>query len=245
MLGISISAVVPIGYTLVWNDEFDGTRLDTSKWTAENIGSPRNNELQYYTPEDVLLQNGTLVLRSQKRSYDEYQFTSGAVQTKGKFTQAYGRFEFRARLPTGGKGIWPALWLYPGSTWPPEIDVLETVNDMSTIWMTYHWGTSSNHLKDSSYYHNDALATDYHNYAVEWEPGTIRWYIDGVQRKEYTGSNVTNIPMLIYMNIAIGGTWPGNPDGSTVFPQYFYIDYVRVYKKEPLLQHLFHQLFSL
>jgi beta-glucanase (GH16 family) len=220
----------PSGWTLAWSDEFNGSALDTSKWTAvTNCGDRRNNEQQCYTADDVSVANGRLTIRSEHRSLSGFAYTSGAVKTSNKFTQAYGRFEFSARLPAGGQGVWPALWLYPPNQWPPEIDVLEAINDMRTIYMTYHWGTSSNHMLDSGSTWVSNPSTAFHLYAMEWAPGVVRWYIDGVLVKTHTGSDVTNIPMQLYINTALGGDWPGSVAASTVFPQTLDVDYVRVY----------------
>lgn len=220
------------GWTLTWSDEFSGSSLDTSKWTAvANCGDHRNDEQQCYTADDISVANGMLVVTSEKRSQGGYAYTSGAVKTDTKFTQAYGRFEFRAMLPTGGQGVWPTLWMYPPNQWPPEIDVLEAVNNMSTIYMTYHWGTEASPQQDSSIATVGTPSTAFHVYAAEWEPGAIRWYIDNVLVKTYTGSAVTSVPMQVYINTALGGSFPGNVDASTVFPQKMQVDYVRVYTK--------------
>ena len=233
--GEIINIQEPLGWDLVWYDEFNGNNLDTTKWNNPPPGdtgcSPRNNEQEIYSPDEVYLDgNSNLVIRSRRRSLGGCEFTSGAIVSK--FAQAYGRFEIRAKLPVGGQGLWPALWLVPSDTWPPEIDIVEAVNDMSTIWMVYHWGTESNHQSDGSSYSGlSSPSTAFHIFALEWEPGAIRWYIDDVLRKTHTGSDVTNIPMQIYLNTALGGDWPGSVGSSTSFPQYFLIDYVRIYKK--------------
>ena len=136
--------------------------------------------------------------------------------------------EFRAQLPAGGQGLWPALWLYPPNQWPPEIDVLEAVNDMSQIYMTYHWGAKADPQQDYSM----ALIANpsaWHVYAMEWQSGVVRWYIDGVLVKTYSGSTVTTIPMQLYLNVALGGDWPGGVADSTPLPQTMNVDYVRVY----------------
>lgn len=224
------TAQAQTNWRLVWNDEFDGTALDTSKWsTVTNCGDRRNNEQQCYMADDVSVRNGVLTIKSERRSQGGFSYTSGAVKTGSKFTQAYGRFEFSARMPQGGQGLWPTLWLYPPNQWPPEIDVFEAVNDMQTVHMTYHWGTESNHQQDGSVTTVNNPSTSFHVYAVEWEPGAIRWYIDGAIKKTYSGSAVTGVPMQIYINTALGGDFPGSVSPSTAFPQTMDVDYVRVY----------------
>ena len=229
-------------WKLVWEDEFNGTELDTTKWTAvTDCGDHRNTEQQCYMASAVSVGNGMLTITGTDQAQNGYSYTSGAIKTgnwsspsNSKFTQAYGRFEFRAQLPAGGQGIWPALWLYPPRQWPPEIDLVETVNTMSTVYMTYHWGTESTHQQDGS---STTIAnpSDWHIYAVEWETSEIRWYIDDVLKKTHTGTDVTDIPMQLYINLALGGIWPGPVGSSTVFPQFLHVDYVRVYSDSTMV----------
>jgi len=223
---------------IFWNDEFNGDTLDTTKWTALDQPSPRNHELEYYTPEDVYVQGGNLVLRSQKRSYKGLSYTSGLVNSTGKFSTTYGRWEVRAKIPYG-KGLWPAHWLMgEKNCWPTngETDIMENLGqDTETIYGTYHWSTTCN--KDGSsggeYKAKVDLSKDFHIYAVEWEPNTIRMYVDTTLYHVANSSStitVPNWPQYWILNTAIGGSWPVPPDNSTVWPQYHYIDYVRVYK---------------
>lgn len=99
------------GWKLVWNDEFSGKRLDTAKWNVLIRENSKHDELQYYVPDEVYLENGFLRIRSRVRKYGSKEYTSGRLDTKGKFAPVYGRFEIRAKLPDG-KGLWPAHWQY-------------------------------------------------------------------------------------------------------------------------------------
>ena len=228
-------AAVESGWTLVWSDEFNGTTLDSTKW----LNPTTDNSCDGYTQQSVQADDtyldgkGLLVIRAQSRASGgcgPMHLTAGQISTVGRFAQAYGKFEFRAQMPSGGGGIWPALWLYPiGVSWPPEIDVLEMTSDMSTAYMTYHWGTEQNHMQSGQSYTNSSLSTGFHTYAVEWDPGLINWYIDGaLVRSAFTGPDVTSMPMGILIDIYLGG-WAGAVSAS--FPQYMYVDYVRVYKR--------------
>ncbi len=218
-------------WVVIWHDEFDGDRVNPAKWRIEDAALIKNNEQQYYTPEDVYLEDGHLVLRSQQRPMGGRDYTSGLVETKGLFTFTYGRVEVRARLPKG-KGIWPAHWMMNAvGTWPPEIDIMEMLGHRPTkIHMTNHFGVHPRNSRHGGYYEGPDYSADFHTYAIEWTPDEIKWFIDGVERFS-TRKYVHDVPFYIILNTAVGGNWPGYPDETTEFPQYHHIDYVRVYKK--------------
>lgn len=174
-------------------------------------------------------------------------YTSGMVNTKNKLTYTYGRFEVCARLPKT-KGIWPAHWLLPNDGhWPPEIDIMELLgHDSTVVYMTMHYGTSSSdHTQDGSNKihapagYNPDFSADFHTFRVDWQPGTITGYVDGkLVTKNDDGTTIafpraSQIPaesFYMILNTAVGGDWPGDPDSTTVFPQYHDIDFVKIYK---------------
>ena len=225
---------------LVWADEFDGTTLDANSWIAVDGAANVNNELEYYTPSDVYLENGNLVLRSQRRSMGNRGYTSGEVRTGTKHVVSRGSaVEWRTQVPSG-KGIWPANWLVAsactgiegcGSNWPPEIDVLEMKGSQPNVNIMTHWWGSypAQHYQTSTYDTGMDLSAGFHSYRVEWFPDSILWYIDGTRRAMHTGT-LTNGSLQLVMNTAIGGDFDGPPNSVTVFPQYQRIDYVRVYR---------------
>ncbi len=219
-------------WVLLWEDQFNGRELDEARWRVEDAALIKNNEQQYYSPEEVYLENAMLVIRSQKIARNGRQYTSGLVETAGKFSRKYGRFEARARLPRG-KGIWPAFWMLPESgDWPPEIDIFELLGHApSTIYMTCHWGTWPDKKHKGRMFTGPDFTAGFHDFALEWEPHEIRWYIDG-QMAHRVRENIPHEPFYLILNTAVGGNWPGSPSSTTVFPQYFYIDYVRVYAQE-------------
>lgn len=263
LLVVSLAALWPItsaaddGWKLVFADEFDGPVLNAAKWNVLVRETSKHGELQYYVPDEALVENGMLRLRSRLRDYGPRHYTSGRVDTSGKFAAVYGRFEIRARLPRG-KGLWPAHWLYPQKRdwamerlmaeeiakgnerlipeerpWYSEIDIMELLgHEPDVVYGTLHYYTFDGQKKSSSGNVRGVAdySADFHVYAIEWEPDEIRWYVDGRQIHA-TREGVPHTPHYLILNTAVGGEWPGNPDSTTVFPQFHDIDYVRVYQR--------------
>lgn len=232
LAALPAAAQSPAGRYLVWSDEFDGPAVDGTKWRIEDAGLVKNNEKQYYAPDDVYIENGHLVLRSQRRAMGDREYTSGLVDSRGKFAPLYGRVEIRARLPKG-QGLWPAHWMLPDDgSWPPEIDIMELVGSQpDNVVMSLHSGQWPDIESQSLDFPGPDFTAGFHTFALEWEPGQLRWYVDGRQQFS-TGTDVPQKPMFIVLNTAVGGDMPGDPDETTVFPQVHLIDYVRVYGKE-------------
>jgi beta-glucanase (GH16 family) len=246
------------GWKLVWQDEFNGERVDAAKWNILLREYSKHNELQYYVPDEVYIENGSLRLRSRVRTFGSKQYTSGRLDTRGKFTPIYGRFEIRAKLP-GGKGLWPAHWLYPQNRnwemeyimseavangkerlipeerpWYSEIDIMEFLgHEPNILHGTLHYYTFDGQKKSTSGKWTGEVdySKDFHTYVLEWEPDSIRWYIDG-HLLHATVVGIPHTPHYLILNTAVGGAWPGNPDSTTTFPQFHDIDYVRVYQKK-------------
>ncbi len=221
------------GWRLIWHDEFDGPALDDIKWRAEDAALEKNNEQQYYTPEDVFVRGGNLVLRSQRRERGGRPYTSGLVETKGRFSFRFGRVEVRAKLP-GTKGVWPAHWMLPADgSWPPEIDFMELLgHEPNRVYQTNHWGRDyTEHQYDGKMTEGPDFTAGFHTFAVEWEPEEIRWFVDG-KHTHTMRSNVPTKPFFIILNTAVGGDWPGFPDATTVLPQEHLVDYVRVWQRD-------------
>jgi len=256
--GGSSSITPPPGtWTQVWSDEFaaaDGTPVDPTKWTAETGGNGwGNNELEYYTarPVNAVQQGGNLNIFALKETYTgpdgvTRNYTSARLKTENLFSQAYGRFEARIKIPAG-QGMWPAFWMLGndiGSVgWPAcgELDIMENIGKEPTIVHGSMHGTGFTGASLGSPYSlpsNANFADDYHLYAVEWEPGVVRFYVDSALYETRTPADLPagavwpfDHPFFILLNVAVGGDWPGSPDGTTVFPQTMQVDYVRVYKK--------------
>lgn len=240
--GGTVPPVLP-GMTLTFNDEFETTTLDQSKWAPHYCGAATiNNELQAYTPDSFEFSGTALRIRGDKRAFAGKAYTSGALTTYGRFMQTYGYFEMRAKV-NDGRGTWPAFWLLQQNQgWPPEIDVMESLGqDPLTIYQTYHYSdpalvTASNpagHVGSGTSTSGPDYSYDYHTYAVSWRPGELIYYIDGVERKRVT-QFVPSAPMYMLVNLALGGNWPVAPDFTTIFPNYFDVDYVRAYRYNDL-----------
>lgn len=244
------------GYTLLWNDEFEGDALDESIWNYEpHEPGWTNNELQEYTvgTENVTVRDGALVIKANKTEKDgQDYYTSGKITSQNKKDFLYGKVVTRAKVPEG-KGLWPAIWMMPTDEsyygqWPKcgEIDIMEVLGDQLDIaYSTIHYGEPHAEQQGKKVLTDGNFADGYHDYSVEWEPGEIRFYIDeeevlvvndwfsavsGEDDKPYPAP--FDQTFFVQMNLAVGGNWPGNPDETTNFDTAeFMIDYVRVYQK--------------
>jgi beta-glucanase (GH16 family) len=246
-LTANAAPATPPAWALDWSDEFDGTALDHSKWVEETGGNGwGNNELQYYTsrPENVRVGGGNLIIEARKERFENRDYTSARIKTAGLKERTYGRYEARMKLPKG-QGIWPAFWMLGSDIgtagWPAsgEIDIMENIGkEPATVHGTLHGPgySGGDGFGSGSSLATGAFADDYHVFAVEWEPGEIRWYRDGLlyhkARPELvTGAWVFEHPFFVLLNLAVGGDWPGKPDSSSSFPQQMLVDYVRVYRR--------------
>ena len=228
-------------WNLTFSDEFLSGGLNTDKWQTHYRWDDRtlsgNGELECYFDDDVYSYGGLLILRAQKRTVlcpkinTNFNYTSGMIATFDKFSQTYGYFEMRAKLPAG-QGLWPAFWLLPQSgAWPPEIDILEVLgHEPSTTYQTFHY-KNPDHKSDGSSTKTVNSATGFHTYGVDWQYGLLIWYIDGVEVKRFQSPLVPNEPHYIIANLAVGGNWPGSPNSATDFPAQMEIDYIRVYQR--------------
>lgn len=238
-------------YELVWNDEFNYSGLpDSTKWYFEEGGTGwGNNELQYYTSkriENAYVEDGYLTIEARKEDYNGRDYTSARLITYQKgHSWKYGKIEARVKLPYG-QGIWPAFWMlgngiFEGTSWPGcgEIDIMEMVGGGEgkddKIYGTIHYDDNGHAEYGGSYQLSEGIfADEFHVFSIEWTQTQLKWYVDGIKYHEasLTASYLSEFQkeFFILLNIAVGGNWPGNPDGSTVFPQKMLVDYVRVYQ---------------
>lgn len=244
------------GWILVWRDEFLDSDIRSDRWEFEVNGQGGgNNESQYYTDrsENARIESGSLVIEAHEETYTgsdgTRSYTSARMRTLNKGDWEYGRMEARIKLPYG-QGIWPAFWMLPtdwvygGWAASGEIDIMELVgHEPETVHGTLHYGGPwpQNTYTGDGYTISESFANDYHTFAVEWEYGVIRWYVDDVHFQTQTSWYSTagawpapfNQRFHIILNVAVGGQWPGYPDATTVFPQRMEVDYVRVYERDP------------
>ena len=240
---------------MYWSDEFDGDRLDSSKWNVE-LGT---NGPVVKKAENVKVEDGNCVLTIRRDdSVAGYEFSSAYVTTANKFSFCLGRLEFRAKLPTG-QGLWPALWTLgdnyltigdDAKAWPlcGEIDVMELVGssdpqnpfDNKKIMGTLHWGPNRNSHEQAhkTTYLSENAANDYHVYAIEWDVDSIAWFVDD---REYMRVTLDDPEMgmaflqkhwiIMNINLYVGNSY-NQHDETTPLPQNMYVDYVRVYKEK-------------
>ncbi len=242
-------------WTLVWQDEFDGSTLDQGKWSVQTgdgcdlgICGWGNNEQQWYQAANATVANGLLTITAKREASGGKPYTSARLRTAGKGDWTYARVEVRARLPFG-QGMWPAVWMLPTDdvygTWAAsgEIDIMELVgHEPATVHGTIHYGGAfpNNRSSGASFtLSSGRFADDFHVFALEWEQGVMRWYVDDELYQTQTQWSTSGGPypapfnrrFHLLVNLAVGGNWPGNPDETTTFPQQLEVDWVRVYQR--------------
>ncbi|MFF7966596.1 RICIN domain-containing protein [Streptomyces sp. NPDC007903] len=247
------TAAAPAVAAATFSDSFDGpagSAVDGSKWTLETGDNVNNHERQYYTSgtkNAALDGQGHLVITAKRENpanyqcwYGSCQYTSARLNTSGKFNAQYGHVEARMKIPRG-QGMWPAFWMLGTPVnWPDsgEIDVMENVGfEPSTVHGTIHgpgYSGSGGIGAGYSLPNGQAFADAFHTYAVDWAPDSITWTVDGNVYQRRTPADlggktwVFNKPFFLILNLAVGGYWPGDPDGSTQFPAQLVVDSVSV-----------------
>jgi beta-glucanase (GH16 family) len=260
--GTGGSAGAGNGWRQVWADDFDGTAIDSSKWQHEvDCWGGGNGEDQCYVADakNSFVREGFLhIVALSDRPSGRVSATDPAIVTKnhssarlrtlGRGDWKYGRVEARAKLPFG-QGLWPAIWMLPtdrvygGWAASGEIDIMEAVNlreGANDVHGTLHYGGPwpANVHTGTSYEPSSNAWEQFHLYAVEWEEGVVRWFVDDkhyATQNDWYSSNAAypapfNERFHLILNVAVGGAWPGPPNSSTTFPQEMVVDYVRVYE---------------
>lgn len=257
--GLTEADLLKQGYKLKWKDDFNGDSLNKADWNVETHEPGWvNSEWQAYvdSADNIQVKDGKLLLKPVKTVDKDgnASYTSGRINTQGRHDFKYGYFECRAKVPTG-KGYLPAFWMMPTDEnlygqWPKcgEIDIMEVMGqETNKAYGTIHYGEP--HAQSQGTYSvsaADNFADNYHTYAVDWEPGKITWYIDGIKyheesdwfsAKENQGTVAYpapfDQPFYMILNLAVGGSWVGYPDDTTTYDdQEYAIDYVKVYQKD-------------
>ncbi len=240
----------PAGFQLALADEFSSARLNRDLWSTSlevfgRWGDRYHNDsyLNYLSDDDVLIGGGSLQLRSDYRSVEGdnppgvYDYSSGMVSSKGHYTFTYGYIEIRARFP-GGKGVWPAFWLMPEKhQWPPEFDIAEYYAGRGLMHLGLCHGDFPEINWDSGGNSDVDFEGGWNTYGLLWSPGKAQWVQNGVVKREALGPHVPSIPMYVILSNGVSSRIgpSGEPDQSTVFPNFFEIDYLRVWQKSPAL----------
>jgi beta-glucanase (GH16 family) len=243
----------PAGMRIIWQDEFNGTAINTSDWGYETVAtgwSPSwNREWQRYTDNatggpNAFIEAGSLVIKAMKTNGGDGGYTAARMATKGKKHWRYGVIAARMKLPSG-QGIWPAFWMLPEKgTWPQagEIDIMELIGGGpgrdNRMYGTVHGPgySGARGIQGSCTLSSRNFCDAYHVFEIRWSTGRIEWYVDGQLFHTVTKTMVPGIwpfddgDFYMLFNLAVGGAWPGYPDATTVFPQIMSIDWVRVYQ---------------
>lgn len=253
-------------WNLVWSDEFNGDKLDTTKWDYQlgdgslyGVAGWGNGEEQYYTKKNHKFDDGQLVIEARRDSVGSSNYTSTKIRTLGKFSKAFGKIEAAMTLPEG-QGLWPAFWMLPEDEgkgeygiWAScgEIDIMEARGRVTNmVDGTIHFGKPFPNNKSTGGHYTFPEGQDItgkHVYGVEWEPGEIRWYVDG--NLYYTANNwysqgqyepepyaypaPFDKNFYIILNLAVGGWYDqGRVPDAYDMPAQMKVDYVRVYDLE-------------
>jgi beta-glucanase (GH16 family) len=242
VIACSSADPAPPPWQLTWSDEFNGTALDTTKWSYDTGDSFGTGQLDVDTmdPANVSVSGGQLNLTAR---YDGQTYTSGRIETNGHFSQKYGRFEARIQIPQG-VGMWPAFWLlgtdYGTVGWPQcgEIDIMENRGaDPTTVVGSFHGPGGDDKTAGYKLPGGGSFSAGFHTFAVEWEPGVVRWYADDTLYETQSSDLlprtepwVFDHTFFVILDLAVGGKF-GPTDATTVFPQSMLVDYVRIYAR--------------
>lgn len=230
---------------LVWEENFNGDRLNTANWNFElGDGCPDrcgwgNNERQTYTARNHRVEDGFLYISARKEGEG---YTSTRITTENKQEFTYGRVEARVKLPVG-TGVWPAFWMLGANMdevgWPlcGEIDIMEYVGrEPGTLYTTLHTKDSHGNSKNSRKAPVQDLEVGFHVFAIEWTETEIAFFVDDQHFYTFNPEERSvetwpfDQPFYIILNLAIGGNFGGSEIDDSIFPVEYVVDYVRVYQ---------------
>lgn len=250
LLGCGSEEEETVTIGLIWSDEFEGEAgelPDPEKWTYDLGTDWGNNQLEYTTDraQNVSLDGeGHLAITARRESYNDCDYTAARIKTLGLFAQARGRFEARIKLPIG-QGIWPAFWMlgddFPEVSWPDcgEIDIMEYRGQEPRVLVGSLHGpgySGSNPITARHELSQGGFHLGFHVFSIDWDESGIAWSVDGYVYHTATPADlpagtrwVFDHPFFLLLNVAVGGSWVGDPDDTTEFPQTMLVDWVRVY----------------
>ncbi len=246
---LSFRAKKEKSWKLVWSDEFNYTGLpDSSKWWYDVGGNGwGNHELEFYTSkktENARVENGHLIIEARKEKWQNNDYTSARLLTKGKADWQYGKIEVSAKLPKG-TGTWPAIWMLASkdpNSWPDdgEIDIMEHVGfDQGSIHGTIHCKKYNHviHTQKSDTAIVKDCSEKFHVYGLEWSADSILISVDSRIyfrfANEHSGYDAWPFDnkMHLILNLAVGGDWGGAKGiAQDIWPQRMEVDYVRIYQ---------------
>ncbi|HCE42187.1 MAG TPA: hypothetical protein DET40_01395 [Lentisphaeria bacterium] len=242
------------GWELVWSDDFSGDKIDSSKWEVMQYNRKQNPDGPdgWWLKEDAYLDGkGELVLRCRKidngnSDKDPFDYSTGAIRSKGKFEQKFGKFEIKCKLPAQ-TGWWVAFWLMSQSVGKvgnegedgTEIDIFEGFGKSTKINHALHWdGYGKEHKSKGNKVIVPGIDEGYHVYSLEWNEKEYIFFIDGKESWRSNAGGVSKVPAYVKVTAelstekwAIGDNWAGNPE-KALYPDYFQVDYVKVYRKK-------------
>jgi beta-glucanase (GH16 family) len=252
LVGLSSSAANAQSWNQVWSDEFNLTgAANASYWTYElgNNGGWGNSELEYYQGGSAngFQSGGALTIQARRESVGGMAYTSARINTLGKYSFGPGdaaavKLEARIQGPTG-QGMWPAFWMLGTDIstvpWPGcgEIDIMEHINNVPNVYGTIHWAdVNNNHVSYQPAAPAMTTFSSYHTYGLTWDANLLTWYLDGANvgaaniQNSINNTGAFHKSFYVVFNLSVGGTWPGNPDGTTPFPANMNVDYLRYYQ---------------
>jgi beta-glucanase (GH16 family) len=247
---------VELNYVLTWSDEFDGQTINADKWDKPEKNRRNNPEGPdgWWLEEDSYLDGkGNLVIRARKidnrnEDNDPYDYSTGAIRSLGHFQQKFGKFEIRCKLPEQA-GWWVAFWLHSPSVGNvnnsgedgTEIDIFEGFGWTDRLNFALHWdGYGDDHKSENFKKTIDGIRDGFHTYTLEWTEEEYVFFVDNIEIWRTTAGGVSKVPAYVKItgelsteSWAINEQWSNDPE-SGEYPDYFVVDYVRIYQDKSL-----------
>lgn len=236
-------------YKLVWEDHFDGSKIDEGYWDIMHYHVPGHEDRPAWRKRDnCSVKDSMLTIKATIEENGDY--VSGMLRGNGHFAYKYGYAEIRAKLPKGGPGVWPGFWMCRPSfngavNGGPEIDVFEMFGDDSYIACNLHSWWSTGHInyldgqgypKKISLPNGEKFSDDFHTIGYEWTPELVAFYVDGepycTVRIDNPVMEVFQEPIYFIISMAFGLTFTAKPDENRTEPIEYIVDYIRLYQNE-------------